>query len=175
MRTWSWGLMALTLLAPATVLSQQPPPQDNATREGLRRQIEDRFAARVQEELGLNDDQAAKMRVTASTYFAKRRTLEDNERKLRQALAGQLRPGVAANQDSVSKLIESMLQIREKYLQTFREELKDQSTYLNPVQRAQYFMMREKLLQRIRQARDNPDHKGRGGDQPDGGGPPDQP
>jgi len=175
MRTWSWGFVVLTLVAPAAVLSQQPTPQDDATREGIRRQIEDRFAARVQEELGLTDDQAARMRVTASTYFAKRRTLEQNERKLRQALAGQLRPGVAANQDSVSRLIESMLQIREKYLQTFREELKDQSAYLNPVQRAQYFMMREKLLERIRQARDKgPDGRGRGGDRPDGG-PPDQP
>ncbi|HUL71421.1 MAG TPA: Spy/CpxP family protein refolding chaperone [Gemmatimonadales bacterium] len=175
MRTWSWGLMALTLLAPATVRSQQPPPQDDAAREATRKQIEDRFAARVQEELGLSDDQAAKMRVTASTYFAKRRTLEQNERKLRQALAGQLRPGVAANQDSVSRLVESMLQVREKYLQTFREELKEQAAYLNPVQRAQYFMMREKLLERIRQARDNgPDHRGRDGDRPDRG-PPDQP
>ena len=173
MRTWSWGVMALALMAPGALSSQAP--QDDAAREALRQKIEDRFAARVQEELGLTDDQAAKMRVTASTYFAKRRTLEQNERKLRQALAGQLRPGVAANQDSVSRLMESMLQVREKYLQTFREELKDQSAYLSPVQRAQYYMLREKLLERVRQARENPpEHRGRGGNRPDDG-PPDQP
>ncbi len=173
MRTWSWGVMALALMAPGALSSQAP--QDDAAREALRQKIEDRFAARVQEELGLTDDQAAKMRVTASTYFAKRRTLEQNERKLRQALAGQLRPGVAANQDSVSRLMESMLQVREKYLQTFRDEIKDQSAYLSPVQRAQYYMLREKLLERVRQARENPpDHRGRGGNRPDDG-PPDQP
>jgi hypothetical protein len=165
--------MALVLMAPGALLSQAP--QDDADREALRQKIEDRFAARVQEELGLTDDQAAKMRVTASTYFAKRRTLEQNERKLRQALAGQLRPGVAANQDSVSKLIEGMLQVREKYLQTFREEIKEQSAYLSPVQRAQYYMLREKLLERVRQARENSqDRRGRVGNRPDDG-PPDQP
>jgi Spy/CpxP family protein refolding chaperone len=153
MRSWlGYFVVLASVAAPAALLAQAPP--DDLSRDALRRQIEDRFSARVQEELGLTNDQAAKMRVTAATYFAKRRSLEQDERRFRQALAGQLRPGVAADQDSVSKLLEGMLQVRERYLQTFRDELKDMSGYLSPVQRAQYYMLRERLLERVRQVRD---------------------
>jgi hypothetical protein len=145
----------------------QGPPDDLGRADQLRRQIEDRFSARVQEELGLTDDQTAKMRLTASTFFAKRRTLEQEERRLRQALAGQLRPGIAANQDSVARLMESLLQVKERYLDTFREELKEMAAYLSPVQRAQYYILRERLMERVRQVREDNQLRRRLGGAPD--------
>jgi hypothetical protein len=39
----------------------------------------------------------------------KRRAMEQEERDLRQALQGQLRPGVAANSDSVSRIVNQLL------------------------------------------------------------------
>jgi hypothetical protein len=142
------------LVALAGPLKAQDPTGNPLPGEELRRRIEERFAARVQEELALNDEQAARMRVTVRQYFAKRRALEAEERSLRSAMSGQLRPGVAADQDSVSRLMNAIIDGRKRYVETYRDEMKDMSAYLSPVQRAQYFMMRERLLDRVRAARE---------------------
>lgn len=147
-----YAALALLLLVAAPLAAQQDYP-DSTRVDELRRRIEDRFAARVQEELGLTDAQAAKMKATGGTYFSKRRGYETDERRLRSALASQLRPGVAANQDSVARLTDALLNLKLQYVQSYRDEMKEMSSYLNPVQRAQFFIMRERLLERVREAR----------------------
>ena len=54
----------------------------------LRQRIEERFTERVKSELGLNEEQTAKLKQVAGDWFAKRRAMEGEERDLRQALAG---------------------------------------------------------------------------------------
>ncbi|HXG45771.1 MAG TPA: Spy/CpxP family protein refolding chaperone [Gemmatimonadales bacterium] len=139
----------MTLLV-AAPLAAQGPDDSPARAAELRRLIEERFAARVREELGLSDPQAARLRETMSTYFRRRRDLEIEERRLRQALAGQLRPGVAADQDSVARLTEALVDLKRRYVESYRDELRDLATFLDPVQRAQFFMLRERLLERVR-------------------------
>jgi hypothetical protein len=70
---------------------------------------------------------------------------------LREALAAQLRPGVAANQDSVAKLTDAMIELRMAEAQASREEVKEQSKYLNPVQRARLYVMRERFVHRVKE------------------------
>ncbi len=88
-------LVVSCFLLGAVPLSSQEPDSDPPGRAGeLLRQIEDRFAARVQEELGLTDQQAARMRDVVGGYFVKTARLRGGgERRLRSALAGELRPG----------------------------------------------------------------------------------
>lgn len=119
--------------------------------ERLRRQIEMRFGERLREELGLNEDQASRLRVSLAALAAKRRGLEQDERRMRQALAFQLRPGVAANSDSVARLVDALTSHRVAYAQTFKDEMRELSTILNPVQRGQYLMLRDRLLQRAQE------------------------
>ena len=152
MRRLLAALAALVLVAPS--LAAQGLDEDGPRADELRQRIEERFAARVQEDLGLNDEQSAKMQVTLRSFFAKRRDLEVDDRRFREALAGQLRPGVAANQDSVARLTEALLDLKIKYAQSYREEMKEMSAYLNPVQRAQFLILRERLLERVRQAKE---------------------
>ena len=57
MRNWTWATIAAVLLGAAPVMAQQPGAAGEA--ELLRQRIEDRFAERVKEELGLDDAQAA--------------------------------------------------------------------------------------------------------------------
>lgn len=130
--------------------------QDTAmgSRMELMQQIQDRFAARVQEELALTDSQAARMRQTTTKWFGVRRDLDAQQRQFRQALAGQLRPGVAANQDSVSRLMNRLIDLKIKYAETFKQESSEMAAYLNAVQQAQYFVIRERLLDRIMEARE---------------------
>ena len=140
----------VTAFAAAQLAAQQPPP---AERGALQRRIETVFLQRVTEELGLSAPQAGQLRATEQRMFARRRALEGETRRLNQLLAGQLRPGVAAIPDSVSHLTDSLLAMRVAYAKVFQEEEGEMSRYLTPVQRGQYYLLRERLLQRIQNAR----------------------
>ena len=71
--------------------------------------------------------------------------------RLREALSAQLQPGVAANQDSVAKLTDAMIGLRMAEAQISRDEVKEQSKYLNPVQRARLYVMRERFAHRVKE------------------------
>jgi Spy/CpxP family protein refolding chaperone len=118
----------------------------------MRQRIEERFTERVKTELGLTDEQTTKLKEVASGWFDKRRAMEGEERNLREALQGQLRPGVAANSDSVTRIVNQLLDLKVKYAESYREENK-QLGFLTPVQRAQYYSLRERLLDALKQAR----------------------
>ena len=151
-----WTLVLVGLVAAAPARAQDTGPDDPARAQVLRQRIEDRFAARVKEQLGLNDEQLAKLRTTSITYGGRRRDLAAQERAIRSSLADQMRPGVAANQDSVSKLTDALVNLRSSYAQTFRDENGEMARYLTPVQRSQLLAMRERFMrqiQEIRQAR----------------------
>ncbi len=146
----------------AAPLAAQALEDDRPRADELRLRIEERFAAKVKEELGLTDEQTGKMRVTLTNFFTRRRELEAEDFRLRNALAGQLRPGVAADQDSVGRLTQAMLDLKIRYAQSYKDEMKELSGYLTPVQRAQFFLLREKLIEKVRQAREEAVQEGGG-------------
>ena len=119
----------------------------------MRAQIERRFTERVREELHLTDDQAARLRTTTQEYAKRRQDLRQRERTLRQALADQLRPGIAADDDSVARLTDELVGLRLHYVENLRDEFKDLSGFLAPVQRARFLVMRERLFRAMREAR----------------------
>ena len=126
---------------------------DSGRTEQLRHRVEGRFAERVREQLQLSDDQMNRLRGTARTYGARRRELAGREREIRTALAEQLRPGVAADQDSVSRLTDALVEIRDEQVHTLQDENREMAEYLTPVQRSQLFVMRERLIRRAREIR----------------------
>ena len=146
-------LVLVLALGSRGTVSAQAPDTTHPPAQELRQRIEERFAQRVQEQLGLSDEQTAKLRATSREYGDRRRVLETRERDLRIALTGQLRPGMAANQDSVARLTKALLDLRVDYAKTWRDEMNDLS-YLTPVQRAQLYVMRDRLLQRVQEIRD---------------------
>ena len=141
---------AALMLVPLSAAGAQRPDSSQRA-DSLRQRIEQRFASRVQEKLGLTNDQAAKLRVTSQEFDAKRRERASRERAIRDAMAAQLQPGTAANQDSVAKLTDAFIQLRIAEAQAARDEVKEQSKYLNPVQRARLYAMRERFAHRIRE------------------------
>ena len=147
------GALVVALLAgaPASATAQQDTLNDPVRAERLRQMVEQRFGERVKEQLGLTDDQATKVRATLGQLAVRRRGMERQERAMRQALAFQLRPGVAADADSVARLVDALTNHRIAYAQTFRDEMRDLSAILNPVQRGQYLMMRDRLMQRAQE------------------------
>lgn len=147
------AVLLLTGTAPAVLAQQDSAGSARPGREEMRRRLDERFTARVREELGLNDQQATRLRETAATFGSRRRELEGRERELRSALESQLRPGVAADRDSVARLTDALVNLRGAYAQSFREEHQEISKFLDPVQRAQLYMMRERLMRRAHEVR----------------------
>ena len=143
-------VLAGTLMALGSIpLSAQEGPRADA----LRRELELRFARQVQEQLQLSEEQTTKVRDIMSGYAERRRELELQERQLRMALNSQLRPGIAANPDSVNRLVDAIATGRVSYAQLVQEEMRELSTVLDPVQRGQLFLMRDRLLQRVQEMR----------------------
>jgi hypothetical protein len=99
--------------------------------------------------MGLSDEATARMQRVVTAWATRRRTLEREEMRLRQALNGQLRPGVAANSDSVGSYVDALNENRVAYAQSFRDEMKELTPILTPVQRGQFQQMRDRLMLRM--------------------------
>ena len=147
-----WVLAFAVTFAPAFA-AQQPPAADTAAAERLRAQIEERFAQRVQEELRLTPDQATKLRASQERFGTQRRVLMRQQMERRMALDGQMQPGVAANADSVKKLMDGNQAGRTQMLKLDQDEDREMAAYLTPVQRARYQQMREGLMRRVSEMR----------------------
>ena len=149
------------LLAPALAAQQ---PQDTAEAGRLRQQIEQRFSERVQQDLNLSQDQATKLRATQEKFSTRRRTLMQQQVDRRRAIDDQMQPGVAANQDSLRRLLDAQRAGRAEIAKIDQDEDQEMSSYLTPVQRARYQEMRMRLMERVQQMRlERRENRGMGG------------
>jgi len=144
-------LLALPVIAAPALGAQQP--SDTGEAGQLRAQIERRFSDRVQQELKLTPDQAVQLRASQERFGALRRDVIRDQSERRRALDDQMQPGVAANADSVRKLMDGMRAGREQMLKIERDEDREMGAYLNPVQRARYQQLRERFMQRVNEMR----------------------
>ena len=139
---------------PADRQRQMQQQMQNPDRAALlRAQIEERFGQRVQAELGLTDQQMERLRTAMRSNEDRKRDTNEREADLLRAVMDQLRPGVAANQDSLGRLIDAVAAVRVQRAQSDQQELRELGQFLNPVQRARLLMMRRQLLQRIQEIR----------------------
>jgi hypothetical protein len=148
--------LVLSLALASGLAAQEPaPPQgpDTVEAERLRAKIEERFSQHVQQELRLTPDQAAKLRASQERFGTQRRTLMRQQLERRRALDGQMQPGVAANADSVKRLMDGMQAGRAQMLKIEQDEDREMAGYLTPVQRARYQQMREQLMRRVTEMR----------------------
>jgi Spy/CpxP family protein refolding chaperone len=147
-------LLSLLLVAgpAAPLLAQQPdsPPGGPALRE----RIERRFSERIKEELDLSDEQAAKLKEVAKENGSRRRDMRRRERALYAAIDQQLDAGEKADPDSVARMTGEVLDLRVEYAQSIRQEM-GKLSFLTPVQRARLMIMRDHLLHRVHEMRDD--------------------
>jgi Spy/CpxP family protein refolding chaperone len=147
-------LLSLLLLAGAAapLLAQQPDTQPGGP--ALRDRVERRFSERIKEELSLTDEQAVKLKEVAKENGSRRRELRRRERALYAAIDQQLVAGEKADQDSVARMTSEMLDLRVEYAQSLRDEM-GKLTFLTPVQRAKLMAMRDRLLHRVHEMRED--------------------
>ena len=153
-------VMLLALVLPALAAQTPADTSGDAEAEQLRQQIRERWNARVRQDLNLSDDQAAKLQGTEQKFTQQRVDLAQRQRAINEGLRGQLRPGVAANSDSVRKLMDARDRNRTALAEVDRNENREVSGYLTPVQQARYQMMREQLRRRIQEIREQRRRRG---------------
>jgi Spy/CpxP family protein refolding chaperone len=152
MRRLVWVLV-LTLAPSLAAQQDSTGPGDGPERERLLQQVERRFGEVVQQQLGLRDDQAGRLRATEERFRARRRDILRRQLALRFGLQGQMRPGQSADADSVRKLMDEIQTNRAELFQLEQQQDREMAEYLTPVQRAQYQMLRERLLRRLAEVR----------------------
>lgn len=170
---------ATLMLAAGAALAQNPPrhpravqpPHDTAVMPGpewqpgmrmqgppdrvrLQHEIQERFARRVQIELGLNDQQMERLRQASRTNEDRHRDMGRREADLHRAVMGQLQPGVAANQDSVARLLDAIAANRVARAQLEQQELRELAQFLTPVQRARLLLMRRAFKDQVEEIRE---------------------
>jgi hypothetical protein len=153
MRTRWLLTLVVTMFTVAPAAQAQEPAPGRPRLEELRRRVRERFAQRIQQELNLSPDQMQRLRATVGTYAGRRREMEARQRELREALGGQLRPGIAAAPDSVARLTDDLMDLRVRYAESFRAEQRELAQYLDPVQRAKITLLRDRLTNRAQEFR----------------------
>jgi hypothetical protein len=146
------AIMVLGLLAASSgaATAQGGPPADR-----LREQVVQRFMENYRVQAGLSDEQFGRVQTTVRRFWDERRDLEQRERQLLRGLEGQLRPGVAADPDSVTALIDELLQVQASRSALARREQEEFAAFLNPVQRAQLVLAFVRLERQIDQILQN--------------------
>jgi Spy/CpxP family protein refolding chaperone len=148
-----WMLLLVTT-APALAAQDRPDTSDAAEAQELRQRIRQRWHERVSQDLNLSSDQVAKLQDTEGRFTLRRREIAERQRAINEALREQLQPGVAANSDSVRKLMGARDRNRRALAELDQDENKEIAAFLSPVQHARYQMMREQMQRRIDHIRD---------------------
>ncbi|MDH3498082.1 MAG: hypothetical protein OER21_15095 [Gemmatimonadota bacterium] len=144
MRT-TWILVLLVGLAGPLAAQVRPTP------EAMREQIVRRFIENYRTQAGLTDEQYARLQTTVRQSWEQRRQLQERERDLLRGLEAQLRPGIAANTDSVTRLLDGLLGVQSSRVDLARRDQEEFAQFLNPVQRAQLVMAFARLERQIEQ------------------------
>ena len=139
-----FALLALTIVTATTAAAQEAPGP-----ERLRQQIMQRLLEAYRTQAGLTPQQEGRFREVFEQSLRQRQELTRRERELWRALETQMRPGVAANPDSLTKLMDGLLAARAALMDQVRAEQREYATFLSPVQRAQLFIMWERFQRQV--------------------------
>jgi hypothetical protein len=138
---------------------QQEKALAGANRPALERQVRQAVARVVRQRLNLNDQQMQSLTRVDNKFDAQRRNLLRDERATRQNLKAAMADTVSPDQDRISQYLDQILQEPHRRADLQAAEQKELSSFLTPLQRAQYLSIKERVTARIQQAAE----AGRGG------------
>ena len=152
--------MALIVAGTAVVSAQQGQMRQ---RQMLQQQVMQRYMQNYKQQAGLNDEQFQDFTQLTERAFNERRELQQRERVLWQALEGQMKPGVAADADSLVGLIDAIFDVQQELIETERRNQADMAEFLTPVQRAQLMLSQRRLQNSIQNVMRNRQQNMEGG------------
>jgi hypothetical protein len=140
------SLTTLLVLATTAAGAQAGPP---ANRAALQRQVIERLITNFGNQAALSEEQLTRVRVAVAETFAERREIEMRQRQFILALERQLRPGVAANEDSLATVIVAIHETKQALLDATKARQEAFATFLDPVQQAQLVLMLERFQRQV--------------------------
>jgi hypothetical protein len=131
------------------VLMAAPAGAQQARRQVLEQRIIEQFYENFRRQAALTPDQFTRFRTVAARSLQQRRERQQRERQLWMALEEQMRPGMAANPDSVTKLMDGIVAARLANVDQLKADDREYAAFLTPVQRAQLFLAFERFQRNI--------------------------
>lgn len=130
-------------------------------------QVRQRFAQVVRTRLGLNDDQARRLKEVNDRYEGQRDDVAKQEREARQSLRQALAAPNGGDQAKIDANMSAITNAQRRRAEILESEQKDLGAFLTPKQRAQYFSLRDNLARRIQAMRQNQAAGGKPEPEPD--------
>jgi Spy/CpxP family protein refolding chaperone len=145
------------VLGLASVLAAGSVEAQRGTRQGgppaeLPRQIKQAFMGKVRRELNLNDEQTRKLQDSDRKFEQQRNQLRRDEGDARRLLRNALEDTTAApDAAKVDDYLNRLVKAQHRRADILENEQKELASYLNPVQRAKFFALRDQLARRIQE------------------------
>jgi hypothetical protein len=146
----------LALVASPALAQAAPVPQDTTVqRQALAKQIRQRWQEIVRNRLGLNEVQMRQLQETTRHFNAQRQTLNQEERAIRSEMRDQVTGVTPTDDKHLAAMIDTVLDLQRQRLELTRNEQRELSLFLSPLQRVKYLALQEQLrqqMERLRQA-----------------------
>ena len=145
-----WLIPAMLGLVAAPALAQRPGQGPGMQqRQHLQQEIMQRFTTNYRQAAGLTDEQFEQFRGVTQRTFEQRAQSQQRERDLWVALEGQMRPGIAADPESLTVLMDALFAIQAERAEHARAAQAEYAEFLTPVQQAQLMLATRRFMFQI--------------------------
>ncbi len=155
------AILCVTSVTGATTASAQgrrirpmrPAPAQGVQphRQALEQQFRQRSEQIVRQRLNLSDDQVNRLRSVNANIGGQRNALLQQERAVRMNLRDEMGKGSSADQAKVAQLMAQAHDLQGKRFALQQDEQQQLSSFMTPVQVAQYVGLQAQIRQRIRE------------------------
>ena len=153
----------LLAVGTGSAAAQQDSARDRVSERVMgARPMVDKLAEMVERRLRLSPDQGAKLRDATARYASERQQLFRQERALRRDLREELARGETVRQDRVASMLDRLLGLQRQRADLVSAEQRTLSTFLSPVQRAEFLAMQERAFRAAQQMRQEREGRGDG-------------
>lgn len=139
---------ALAFLA-SSAIAQDSTPQ----RQTLVKQLRQRWQQIVHDRLGLNDVQMRQLQETTRHFNAQRQTINQQERAIRKAMRDEVTGATPTDDKHLAAMIDTILDLQRQRIELTRNEQRELSLFLTPLQRVKYLALQEQLRQQVERLR----------------------
>lgn len=143
-----WATIVLLSVCGAVLHAQQGP---GPRRQLLQQQVMQQLMENYRAQSGISDEQFTRLRDVMTQSLLQRAELQQRERELWMALEGQMRPGVAADADSLVGLMDALLEVQSQVVALHENDQLKYSEFLSPVQRAQLMLATRRFQNSVNQ------------------------
>jgi hypothetical protein len=143
--------VGLVLCGSAAFGQAATPTPAAANRPALEQQFRQRVAKLAQQRLGLTESQMTQLQESNVRFGPRINSIATQERETRRQLRAELTATSEPNQQHVSSLLDTSLQLQKQRIALVEEEQKDLARFMTPVQRARYIALQQQFRRRTQE------------------------